>query len=57
VVLYDRTSGDDASGGVLQFGDGSTIEVTAKTVAFTMRTFDRLRFQVQGGSRPDVARP
>ena len=28
VVLFDRTSGDDANGGVLQFGDGSTVEVT-----------------------------
>ena len=28
VVLYDRTSGDDANGGVLEFSDGSTVPVT-----------------------------
>jgi hypothetical protein len=61
VVLFDRTSGDDANGGILQFGDGSTVEVTgipgsgaARSVEFSDRTFDRLRFQVQGGSGPNV---
>ena len=28
IVLYDRTSGDDANGGVLTFSDGSTVDVS-----------------------------
>jgi hypothetical protein len=61
VVLYDRTSHDNAHGGTLAFGDGSTVDVTAippngdpKTVTFGSRSFDRLRFQVAGGSGPNV---
>ncbi len=61
VVLYDRTSGDDANGGVLEFSDGSTVPVTgipgsgdAKRVDFAIRTFDRVRFQVEGGTGPNV---
>ena len=61
VVLYDRTSNDNANGGTLAFGDGSTVDVTAiapngepKTVTFGSRSFDRLRFQVAGGSGPNV---
>jgi predicted alpha-1,2-mannosidase len=61
VVLYDRTSADDADGGVLQFSDGSTVPVSAipkngdpRTVTFPMREFDSLRFQVQGGNGPNV---
>ena len=61
VVLYDRTSGDDAHGGKLVFGDGSTVDVTglpgngdAKPVTFAMKTFDTLRFQVEGGTGANV---
>ena len=61
IVLYDRTSGDDANGGTLTFSDGSTVEVTgipangdAKTVTFAMKEFDSVRFQVQGGSGSNV---
>ena len=61
IVLYDRTSGDDANGGTLTFGDGSTVDVTgipangdAKTVTFPMREFDSVRFQVNGGTGPNV---
>jgi putative alpha-1,2-mannosidase len=61
VVLYDRTSGDDAHGGKLSFGDGSSVEVTgiptngdAKSVTFAMKTFDTLRFQVEGGTGANV---
>ena len=61
VVLYDRTSYDDANGGTLTFGDGSTVDVgdipedgSPKLVEFPMRTFDRVRFQVEGGTGPNV---
>jgi putative alpha-1,2-mannosidase len=61
VVLYDRTSNDNANGGTLAFGDGSTLDVTAippngdpKTVTFALKTFDRVRFQVEGGTGPNV---
>ena len=61
IVLYDRTARDDANGGTLQFSDGSTVAVRdlpadgdAKVVTFPARTFDRVRFQVQGGSGPNV---
>ena len=44
VVLYDRTSNDNANGGTLAFGDGSTVDVTAippngdpKTVTFGLQ--------------------
>ena len=60
-MLYDRTSGDDANGGTLTFSDGSTVDVSgipgngdAKTVTFAMRTFDSVRFQVNGGTGPNV---
>ena len=61
IVLYDRTSRDDANGGTLRFSDGSTVAVSdlpadgdAKVVTFPARTFDRVRFQVEGGSGPNV---
>jgi hypothetical protein len=61
VVLYDRTSSDDAHGGTLLFGDGSSVAVTGipgngdpQRVSFEMKTFDTLRFQVAGGSGPNV---
>jgi predicted alpha-1,2-mannosidase len=61
IVLYDRTSYDDANGGTLSFSDGSEVQVAgipgngdAKTVTFPMKTFDRVRFQVEGGTGPNV---
>ena len=61
IVLYDRTSVDDANGGTLTFSDGSSVEVTglptdgrAREVTFPMREFTSLRFQVAGGSGPNV---
>lgn len=61
IVLYDRPSEDDANGGTLTFSDGSTVKVegipadgTAKVIDFEMRTFDSVRFQVEGGSGPNV---
>jgi hypothetical protein len=58
IMLYDRPgTDDDANAGTLVFSDGSTVDVTglpvngsAKTVTFLMRTFDSVRFQVQGGT-------
>jgi hypothetical protein len=61
IVLYDRTSHDDANGGTLHFSDGSSVKVdglpvdgSPKTIAFSARTFDHVRFQVEGGSGPNV---
>ncbi|MBE1606529.1 DUF7402 domain-containing protein [Actinopolymorpha pittospori] len=61
VVLYDRAGIDDLHGGTLSFGDGSTVEVRdvptngdAQVVTFAMRTFTSLRFQVEGGTGPNV---
>ena len=61
VTLYDRTSIDDAHGGTLIFPDGSTVDVSGlptdgspKTVTFPMKTFDHVRFQVKGGTGPNV---
>jgi predicted alpha-1,2-mannosidase len=61
IVLYDRTSGDDANAGTLVFSDGSTVDVTgiptngdAKTVTFPMKTTTSVRFQVTGGTGPNV---
>ena len=61
VVLYDRAGIDDLHGGTLSFGDGSTVEVRdvptsgdPRAVTFAMRTFTSLRFQVEGGTGPNV---
>ena len=61
IVLYDRPGIDDANGGTLTFSDGGTVEVTGippgregMTVRFPMRTFDSVRFQVEGGTGPNV---
>jgi glycosyl hydrolase family 92 len=61
VVLYDRSISEDANGGTLTFPDGSTVDVTGippgggpKTVTFDMRTFDHVRFEVKGGTGPNV---
>jgi len=60
LVLYDRPGIDDVHGGTLTFSDGSTVTVTgvptdgsAKTIRFPMRTFDSVRFQVEGGTGPN----
>ncbi|WP_217168904.1 glycoside hydrolase domain-containing protein [Streptomyces sp. AC512_CC834] len=56
IVLSDRTTKDDANGGVLTFSDGSRVEVGdipaegPKTVNFAMKTFDWVRFQTVGGT-------
>ncbi|RII18371.1 Glycosyl hydrolase family 92 [Streptomyces sp. YIM 130001] len=56
IVLSDRTTQDDANGGVLTFSDGSEVKVEdipakgPKTVEFPQKTFDRVRFQVEGGT-------
>ncbi|MEQ7009709.1 glycoside hydrolase domain-containing protein [Actinopolymorpha sp. B17G11] len=60
IVLYDRTSRDDANSGTLTFSDGSSIKVTGipptdpKTVTFDPKTFAWVRFQVEGGIGPNV---
>jgi hypothetical protein len=62
IALYDRTSIDEANGGVLTFSDGSTVQVSGipkngtdpKIVTFPMKEFDSVRFQVQGGTGPNV---
>jgi putative alpha-1,2-mannosidase len=61
IVLYDRAGIDDVNGGTLIFSDGSTVNVTAvptngdaKTITFPMKTFEWVKFQVQGGSGPNV---
>jgi putative alpha-1,2-mannosidase len=61
IVIYDRSISEDANGGTLTFGDGSSVDVTGippgggpKTVTFEQRTFDRVRFQVKGGTGPNV---
>nr|WP_238362267.1 fibronectin type III domain-containing protein [Actinopolymorpha pittospori] len=55
--MYDRPGDDDSNGGTLSFSDGSTVEVRdlprnggARTLTFPMKTFDRVRFQVAGGT-------
>ncbi|WP_399880289.1 glycoside hydrolase domain-containing protein [Streptomyces sp. BBFR51] len=56
IVLSDRTTKDDANGGVLTFSDGSRVEVDdipakgPKTVNFAMKTFDWVRLQTVGGT-------
>lgn len=61
IVLYDRPGVDDANGGSLTFSDGSSVQVddipadgSATTVRFETKTFDSVRFQVTGGSGPNV---
>jgi len=61
IVLYDRPGIDDVHGGTLSFSDGSTIEVRdvpttgePATVSFEPKTFTWVRFQVEGGSGPNV---
>lgn len=61
IVLYDRAREDDANGGTLTFGDGTSIAVediprdgAAHTVSFDAKTFDEVTFQVEGGSGPNV---
>jgi putative alpha-1,2-mannosidase len=60
IMLYDRAGIDDDHGGTLTFSDGSSVPVTGiptdgtpKTVTFDMRTFDWVRFQVEGGTGPN----
>lgn len=61
IVLYDRAGEDDANGGTLTFGDGTSIAVediprdgAAHVVSFDMKTFDSVQFQVEGGTGPNV---
>ena len=61
VQLFDRTSIDDAHGGTLTFSDGSSVEVSGlptngegKTFTFPIREFEWVRFQVEGGTGPNV---
>ena len=61
IVLYDRSISEDANGGTLTFPDGSSVDVAGippgggpKTVRFELKTFDRVRFQVRGGTGPNV---
>jgi hypothetical protein len=61
IVIYDRSISEDANGGTLTFPDGSSIDVTGipagggpKEVRFALKTFDRVRFQVRGGTGPNV---
>lgn len=61
IVLYDRAGIDDVNGGTLTFSDGSTVSLTdvprngdPKTVTFETKTFTWVRFQVEGGSGPNV---
>jgi len=61
IVLYDRAGIDDVNGGTLTFSDGSTLTVSdvprdgaAKTVTFDRKTFTWVRFQVEGGTGPNV---
>ncbi|MEK8144755.1 hypothetical protein NKH18_33345 [Streptomyces sp. M10(2022)] len=56
IVLSDRTTKDDANGGLLTFSDGSEVKVEdipakePKTVNFAMKSFDWVRFQTEGGT-------
>ena len=61
IVVYDRAGIDDANGGTLTFDDGSTIDVDAipangdpRTVTFEPRRVTSVRFQIVGGSGPNV---
>lgn len=62
VVLFDRNNPfDDVNSGVLSFSDGSSVPVTdirddgdAKVVSFLSKTVTSVRFQVTGGSGPNV---
>jgi predicted alpha-1,2-mannosidase len=61
IVLFDRSISEDANAGTLTFGDGSSVEVSdippgggPKTVQFPLKTFDTVRFQVRGGTGPNV---
>ena len=61
IILYDRPGVDDADGGTLTFSDGSTVPVdgippdgSGRTITFAMRMFDSVRFDVEGGSGPNV---
>ena len=61
IVLHDRPGRDDANGGTLTFSDGSSVEVadipadgSPRTVTFDTKTFDSVRFQVEGGTGPNV---
>jgi hypothetical protein len=61
ITLYDRPGVDDATGGTLSFSDGSSVSVDgipadggAKTVSVGLKTFTWVRFQVVGGSGPNV---
>ncbi|MGW0229847.1 glycoside hydrolase domain-containing protein [Actinopolymorpha singaporensis] len=61
ITLYDRPGVDDANGGTLSFSDGSTVRVSdlpgdgkPLAVDFAARTFTWVRFQVEGGSGPNV---
>nr|WP_205740899.1 glycoside hydrolase domain-containing protein [Haloactinopolyspora alba] len=57
IMLYDRAGADDVNGGTLTFSDGSSVQVndiptntSPKTVTFDMKTFEWVRFQVEGGT-------
>src|SRR5690606_27850561 len=61
IVLHDRAGIDDANGGELIFDDGTTVEVAGippdgapASVRFEPRTFTSVRFQVRGGTGPNV---
>lgn len=60
IVLSDRTTRDNANGGVLTFSDGSEVRVEdlpakgPKTVTFPAKSFDSVRFQVEGGTGPNT---
>jgi len=61
IVLYDRAGIDDVNGRTLTFNDGSTVSVAdvprngvPNTLTFDLKTFTWVRFQVEGGSGPNV---
>ncbi|MET9018552.1 glycoside hydrolase domain-containing protein [Actinopolymorpha sp. NPDC004070] len=61
IVLHDRAGIDDVHGGTLTFDDGSAVVVhdvpvdgAAATVTFDRKTFRWVRFEVEGGSGPNV---
>ena len=61
IVLRDRPGVDDVNAGTLSFSDGTTVAVAdvppdgaEKTVGFPMRAFRWVRFDVRGGTGPNV---
>jgi predicted alpha-1,2-mannosidase len=60
IILFDRSGQDNANGGTLTFSDGSSVEVddiasdgSATTVELDMKTFEWVRFQIEGGTGPN----